>query len=421
MTPTLIKREILPNGIRLVTENVPTFHTVTIGVLIERGSKNDPPDKKGLAHFVEHILVRKGKDILGKLDSLGGWFEAYTERECTFYYIRLLDTYLPEGFEILSQLINERQITDEDCEQEKSIVFNEIEIYQEDRSQISQQAIIEKMWSGHPLGTPIIGEAESIKYFTSHDVVEFLRSNYLSINMIISVVGSNISHSTIKKLVINKFKICIAVAEVEANSYIYQQVPIKKIGHLHINKGDNTNFVYYSIGINSLHRTHPERVVLFALSSLLGEGLNSRLFQRLRLKEGYTYDIQSSYQLFSEGGILSISGMSNCKTLSKIIHGVEIELKYLMNETATEDEIVIVKNRLKSNLIFNLENPELRMIRLAKLESWFRRTFYIEEELEMIENISTERIKNLAISLLSNGANLYTIGNNNIRDVSWTM
>lgn len=420
MPSVFAQRQILPNGIRLVTENVYTFRSVTVGVLIERGSKNDPIGKKGLAHFVEHLLVRKAKNALAQLDSFGGWFEAYTERECTFYYVRLLDTFLSEAFTILSKLVNEKKITDDDCEQEKGVVLNEIEMYREDYSQINQQALIEKMWSGHPLSHSIIGDSKSIRRFDSKDIISFIENNYIAPNIIISVVGSKISHSAIGDMVVNKFR--TRNGSGKKSDKVNIKSPIKKRGHYHIDIGDSSNIVYYSIGINSLHRMHPDRVVLFALSSLLAEGLNSRLFQKLRLERGYTYDIQSSYQLFYEGGILTISGMSNNKTLHRVIRDIEMELKYLANRLPSDHEIAIVKNRLKSNLIFNLENPELRMIRLAKLESWFRRTFDIVEELEMIEAVSGKKIWDLVISLLKNGANLCTIGNkNDIKDLSWTL
>jgi len=276
------------------------------------------------------------------------------------------------------------------------------------------------MWEGHALGNPILGDPESIKSFNPYDIIEFLKKNYTPENIIISVVGDKISRSVLRSLVSGKFKALNILVQKDGN----ESIPLraKKIDHIHLNTTKDTNLIYYSIGINSLHRTHPDRVVLFALSSMLGEGLNSRLFRRLRFEGGYTYDIKSSYQLFSEGGILSISGMSNSKTFPDVLKGVEIELKNLVYKAATQEEIEIVRNRLKSNLIFNLENPELRAIRLAKLESWFMRIFSIEEELDMIRDVTAERIKDLAVRLLSNGASLCTAGDsNNIGNINLTI
>ena len=177
MTPHLPGGRSFLMASELVTESSPAFRSITVGVLVETGSKDDPPARKGPAHFVEHILVRKGKDILATLDSLGGWFEAYTERDCTVYYARVIEHYVSTAFDALAQLINERHITEEDCAQEKGVVLSEIEMYQEDYSQISQQALIESMWSGHPLGSPIIGRAHLIGSVEPPDVVKFLANN----------------------------------------------------------------------------------------------------------------------------------------------------------------------------------------------------------------------------------------------------
>ncbi len=410
-TGSAAHRIVLPSGIRLLVEDIPFLYSAVVGVAVETGSCDDPISKEGLAHFVEHLLVRKAADLLRRLDLIGGWFEAATERECTFFFARVGRGFVEEAFQILQGILSVRDFDEADCELERNIITSEIDYVTRDYSQVCRQLMLAEMWKDRRLATPILGTVSSVQSIDRDDVSGFLDRQYRPENVLVSVVIRDRSPEEIAVLADRYFGGRFGKARAGKVACSGGEATLERELTYHHHDADaDSGRVHFTLAVEALHRAHPERVTLFGLSSLLGEGSNSRLFLKIRREEGLVYDMTTSYQLFSQDGVFTISGCTSEASFPALALSLRHEIGQLINEPAGEEEIQMVQNRLRSNLMFNLENPELRMIRLAKLESWLGRLFDVEEELEMIAAVTADGIHDLAERLLGNGMNVVTLG-----------
>src|SRR5512138_2818485 len=205
----MIVREVLGNGLRLLTESMPHVRSISVGVWLTRGSRHEPEDRSGIAHFVEHMLfkgtaTRSAEDIAQEIDSIGGQLDAFTAKEYASYYIKVLDEHLPRALEVLSDIVLHPAFDADDIEREKKVILEEIKMVEDTPDDLVHELFTQHFWEGHPLGRPILGSKETVESFTSEVIMRYFRGAYVAKNMIISAAG-NLEHARLRELVESAF------------------------------------------------------------------------------------------------------------------------------------------------------------------------------------------------------------------------
>ncbi len=398
MTAPMIVRDVLQSGLRLLTESMPQVRSVTIGVWLTRGSRHEPPELGGIAHFVEHMLfkgtaTRSAEDIAQAIDSIGGQLDAFTAKEYASYYIKVLDEHLPLAIDILSDVVRHPALRDADIEREKKVIVEEIKMVEDTPDDLVHEVFTESFWEGHPLARPILGRKESVEALTQPQLREYFSGAYTADNFIISAVG-NIEHARVRELVDRAFGglPVSGRAVVEEAPIVVPQVIVreKDIEQCHL-----------CLGVGGYPQNHDDRYVSYVLNTLLGGSMSSRLFQNVREKRGLAYAVFSGLSAYRDAGAFTVyAGCAN-ETLGEVIDLIVKELRQIKQEPVPGAELQRAKDHLKGSLMLSLENTASRMSHLARQEMYFDRQFGLDETLAGIERVSSEDLVRVAQDLFS--------------------
>lgn len=398
MTAPMIVRDVLQSGLRLLTESMPQVRSVTIGVWLTRGSRHEPPEHGGIAHFVEHMLfkgtaTRSAEDIAQAIDSIGGQLDAFTAKEYASYYIKVLDEHLPLAIDILSDVVRHPALRDADIEREKKVIVEEIKMVEDTPDDLVHEVFTQSFWEGHPLARPILGRKESVEALTQPQLREYFSGAYTAGNFIISAVG-NIEHARVRELVDRAFEglPVSGSAVVEEAPIVVPQVIVreKDIEQCHL-----------CLGVGGYPQNHDDRYVSYVLNTLLGGSMSSRLFQNVREKRGLAYAVFSGLSAYRDAGAFTVyAGCAN-ETLGEVIDLIVKELRQVKQEPVPAAELQRAKDHLKGSLMLSLENTASRMSHLARQEMYFDRQFGLDETLAGIERVSSEDLVRVAQDLFS--------------------
>jgi predicted Zn-dependent peptidase len=401
----MIVREVLDNGLRLVTERMDNVRSATVGVWLTRGSRDESLDDGGIAHFIEHMLfkgtlTRSAEDIAQAIDSLGGHLDAFTAKEYASYYIKVLDEHLAIAWDILSDIVLNPAFRPEDIEREKKVILEEIKMVEDTPDDLVHELFTQSLWEGHPLGRPILGTPESVSAFDQERLFKFFRSTYTAPNLVIAAVG-NVEHSHIRDLVGERFGSLKAGpgAPAESPPAVVPQVLVrsKELEQSHV-----------CIGSSSYPQSHADRYVSYVLNTVLGGSMSSRLFQNVREKRGLAYAVFSSLAAYRDAGTMTIyAGCAN-EAVEELIDVVVDEVRG-MRDDLPEVELRRAKDHLKGSLMLSLESTSSRMSNLARQEIYFDRQFSLDETLEGIERVTAADVRRVACDMFSNGSLAATV------------
>ena len=406
MTQPLIVRDVLPNGLRLLTERMPHVRSVSIGVWLTRGSRHEPQEQSGIAHFVEHMLfkgtaTRSAEDIAQTIDSIGGQMDAFTAKEYASYYIKVLDEHLPLAVDVLADIVRRPAFTQEDIEREKKVVLEEIKMVEDTPDDLVHELFTENFWVDHPLGRPILGTRETVEALTQAALRRYFESAYTAPNMIVAAVG-NVEHAQVRALVDKAFGTVSSEAE-ELSSMPPRVEPRIIIRNKELEQS------HVCLGTSSYQQDHADRYSSYVLNTVLGGSMSSRLFQNVREKRGLAYAVFSGLSAYRDAGSMTIyAGCSN-HAIGELIDVVVVELKRLKDELLPQSELRRAKDHLKGSLMLNLESTSSRMSHLARQEIYFDRQFGLDETLEWVERVSLEDVRRVARDLLKDGALAATV------------
>jgi predicted Zn-dependent peptidase len=393
VTDSRIRRETLANGLRLVTEAMPHVRSVSIGVWLTRGSRHEPAERAGIAHFVEHMLFkgtqnRSAEDIAQQVDSIGGQLDAFTSKEYAGYYIKVLDEHLPLATDILSDLVSRPVFSAEDIEREKKVVLEEIKMVEDTPDDLVHELFAEAYWNGHPLGRPILGTPDSVSGLDQSTLRRYFDDAYVAANFIVVAVG-NLNHDAVRTLIEKAFSdvpgsgSAIPVAPPVVSPVV--QIREKDLEQSHV-----------CLGTVGLPQNHPDRYAAYALNTVLGGSMSSRLFQNVREKRGLAYAVFSSMSAYQDAGSLSIyAGCAN-EVVSELVDVVVAELRRAKHEPLGDDELRRAKDHLKGSLMLNLESTSSRMSHHARQEIYRDRADSLDEMLAAIERVSIADMQRLA-------------------------
>jgi predicted Zn-dependent peptidase len=403
---TPIVRDVLGNGLRILTERMTQVRSVSIGVWLTRGSRHETAERGGIAHFVEHMLfkgtaTRTAEDIAQAIDSIGGQLDAFTAKEYASYYIKVLDEHLPLAMDILADIVRNPAFAPDDIEREKKVVVEEIKMVEDTPDDLVHEIFTQGFWENHPLGRPILGTKETVESFTTDLLRDYFRSVYTANNLIVSAVG-NLEHARVRDLVHEKMGSLTEPGEV-----VRDQAPrvVPKI----LVRSKELEQSHLCLGVGSYPQNHGDRYSSYVLNTLLGGSMSSRLFQNVREKRGLAYAVFSGLSAYRDAGSFTIyAGCSN-EAVGEVIDLVVEELRGVKNAPVPDAELQRSKDHLKGSLMLSLENTASRMSHLARQEIYFDRQFGLDETLLGIERVTADDVQRVATDLFRNGSLSATI------------
>src|SRR4030066_2541844 len=392
MRDTPFRKEQLDNGIRVVAESIPSVKSVSLGIWVRVGSRDEEAKDAGISHFTEHMFFkgtahRSAHDISLEMDSLGGELNAFTTRETTTFYVKVLDEHIAKGIEIISDLFLHSSMGRKEMEKEKQVVLEKLKMVEDDPEDYIHDMHARLVWDGNPLARPIVGSAKTIQGLNRNSMIDFIGLHYHPANIVISVAG-NFEFSNLLKLLNKSFgKLRRKVTDNKRTN------PELKNGIVVKNK--SIEQVHLCLGTLGLSQNDKKRYALYALNAILGSSMSSRLFQEVREKRGLVYSIYSYFSSFTDSGVLNIYAGTSKESLPVVLELILKEIKKIRRNGISRKEMIRVKNQMKGNLMLGLESTSNRMSRLARDEMYLSRYFSPEEIIDEIEKITPSQIRDL--------------------------
>ncbi len=384
----------LPNGIKVITETMQQVRSVSVGVWISSGSRRETPEQNGISHFIEHMLFkgtinRSAEAIARSVDSIGGNLDAFTAKEMVCFNTKVLDDHLPIAMDVLSDLVLNPAFREEDIEKEKGVILEEIKMDADSPDYLVHEIFSSNFWKDHALGKPILGTRETVKKFNQSMIRDYYRGVYTPSNLLITAAG-NLTHDGLVTLARDRFE-SLSIAEPEPP-------PIAPSTHAKVSLKSKKDLeqVHVCLGVPSYPIPHKDRFACYALNTMLGGGMSSRLFQNIRERQGLAYAVFSELNPYSDTGCLSVYAGTSLESARQVIELILKEFADLKQNLAPAEEVRRAKDHLKGSLMLSLESTSSRMSNLARQEMHFQRFFTLDELAESIENVTAEDIQRVA-------------------------
>mgnify|MGYP001626192721 CR=1 FL=1 len=388
----------LPNQLRVAYQLVPWSHTVSVGIWIGAGTKDEERGEEGIAHFLEHVLFKgtkrkTGRQIAKLIDALGGNIDAFTEKELTCFYLRVLPEHLPQGLSLLRELLCEPLLRPKDIEVEKSIILAEIQNLEDTPEELVGETFFEALWDGHPLSRPILGTKESVQKFRRSHLLRFLHRHYVPENIVVAGAGA-----TEPKKFVNLVSEYFGNWQNRPNSHQKEDLPPSPYPSLRFIKRQTEHF-YFTFGVHGFPITDPTHYPASVVDIIVGGGASSRLFMEVREKRGLAYAIGSLSAAFKKAGFFAIGGSCSPSDAEKVVRVVARELKRLCQKGVSKEELERAKTQLKLSIIMAQESVTGLMMRLGRQIHYFGKPIPVEEIIKGIDKVTVDDVVNIARKL----------------------
>jgi predicted Zn-dependent peptidase len=395
---TTFRKAVLPNGVRLVAERMPTVKSVTIGIWVNVGSRDEDSPEAGLSHFIEHMFfkgtrTRTATDISREIDALGGEMNAFTTRESTAFYVKVLDQQLRPAVALLADVFHHSRFESKEVEKEKQVVLEELRMVQDDPEDLVQDLHAQQAFGQHPLGRPILGDAGIIRSLRREQLLTYLARHYHPLQTVIAVAG-NFQFREVLPLMEQFF----GSFERSGSPRLNRWPPEVKGGLLIRQKP--LEQAHLCLGMRGLALTHKDRYVAHVLSAVLGGSVSSRLFQEIREKRGLAYSIYSYLSSFSDAGMLTIYAATRPREAARVAGLIRREVRRLCSTAVARKELERAKNQMKGSLMLGLESSHSVMSKLAKDELFHGRRTTSDEMIAEIDRVSVDQVLRLSRELL---------------------
>ncbi|NLM04752.1 MAG: insulinase family protein [Clostridiales bacterium] len=395
----MYKRYTLDNGLRIVTEYIPFVKSMSIGIWIEAGSKNETFENNGISHFIEHMMFKgthnkSAKEIAETIDFIGGQINAFTSKECTCFYTKVLDNHYELAIDLLSDMIFNSKFHPEDIEKEKGVICEEINMYEDSPEDLAYDLLYQSIFKTNSLGLPILGSIETVNKINREKIFEYMKEYYVPNNTVISVVG-NFNDEDLLEVIKSRFsnweKSDLPINENRKPEYNFQ----------HITKVKDIEQIHLLLGLKGISLDQDHRYPLIVLNNILGGSMSSRLFQNIREDKGLVYSIYSHASIYKEAGILSIYAGMNPEDLDRVGSLIYEELKDLKTKDLTESELNKSKEQIKGNYILSLESTSSRMNAIGKMELLLNTVYSPEEIIKKIDQVNINDIKEVIEEIIN--------------------
>jgi len=389
-----IRRQKLPNGLTVITEQMQHIRSASIGIWLQTGSRDEDAEWNGISHFIEHMVFkgtkhRSAEEIARQVDSIGGNMDAFTAKECICFNVKVLDEHVPTALDILSDLVLNPVFDATDIARERGVIMEEIKIDEDNPDYLVHEIFTQNFWKDHPLGKPILGTKETVKRFERDAVLDAYAHRFAPGNIIVSAAG-NLDHDQFVELVKGQFE------HMRPMSNGFHSSAPKTFSRIILRNKKALEQVQLCIGVPAHHIAHEKRHAGYILNTLLGGGMSSRLFQNIRERQGLAYSIYSDLNPYRDTGCLAVYAGTSLASAAKVVQSVVEEFRKLKSDSVPEEELRRAKAQLKGSLMLSLESSTSRMSNLARQEMYFDRFYDLDELIERIEAVTVEDLSGLA-------------------------
>ncbi|MCX8116368.1 MAG: insulinase family protein [Desulfobacterota bacterium] len=387
------RKTVLGNGVRVITEEIPYLQSVSIGLWVTTGSRDEEPHENGISHFIEHLLFkgterRTAQDIARAIDSVGGTLNAFTGREYTCYYAKVLDKNLPLAMDLLSDIFLHSLMDEKEIEKERMVILQEIKMVEDTPDDYVHDLFNRTCWGDHPLGFPICGTVERVQSFSRRQILDFFHTHYQPDRIILCAAG-NLQHERVVDLAESTF------GQISKTGQTRQREKPLSISTTHLLRRDLEQ-VHFCLGTHGLHYNHSLRFASYVLNTILGGGMSSRLFQEIRENRGLAYSVYSYLPTYIDTGLVVVYAGTDQQSFEEVYRLILEEFNRLKSEPFKNGELEIAKEQLKGNLLLSLESSDNLMTRLAKNEIYFESYQTIGSILKGIDEVDEEMVRGLA-------------------------
>ena len=360
----MYKCQTLKNGLTIIGEEIPYLKSISLGVWVKAGSIMETKENSGVSHFIEHMLFkgttnRTSKELAREIDNLGGVINAFTSKECTCFYVKLLDEHINIGIDVLSDMILNSRFDERDIKKEKSVILEELKMYEDSPDDLVYDLLLENIYKDHSLGMNILGDRQSLKNLKRESILDYYNEYYVPNNSIISICG-NFKFEEIVKQIEEKFKtwqpksVDTTTTKPNFNPCI-------------VKKNKDIEQVNLAINLDAIPMTNNREVyALSVVNNVFGGSISSRLFQKIREEKGLAYSIYSSQTLYEDCGELGIFASTSTENIQEVYKSILEEIELIRNEYISPQEIHESKEQLKGSYMLDLESTSSRMMSNGK-------------------------------------------------------
>ncbi len=402
-----IRADTLDNGMQVVTESMPDSHSVTIGFWVDAGSRDETPEEAGASHFLEHLLfkgteTRSAHSIAEDIEAVGGDMNAFTTKEYTAFYTRLIDEDLELGLDILSDIMWAPAFRPDEIDAERQVILEEINMHEDEPSDLVHELLHEALYPGHPLGKEVLGERSTITAMTRDQIDGYFTTRYRPPSIVVAATG-NLDHDEVVAGIDRRFAGRPGSAPARVLSPLQPARPL-------IVQHRTTEQAHLVVGMRALDRGDDDRFALSVLNQILGGGMSSRLFQEIREKRGLVYSVFSYRAAYQESGALAIYAGTAPSRAQEVLGLIDDELDRLATEPVSDRELAVAKGHIKGSLALSLEDSGGRMNRVGRSQLIHGTVMSFDELVARTEAVTHEDLRRVADRVLGAERVLAVVG-----------
>ncbi|MDP9143393.1 MAG: insulinase family protein [Actinomycetota bacterium] len=397
----------LPNGIRVITEPMPSLRSIALGCWVDTGTRDELPNERGASHFLEHLLFKGSETLSARevseiFDSIGAESNAFTSKENTCYWTRLLDQDLATGFDVLAEMIQRPAFRQNEIDAERQVVIEEINMNEDDPDDVAFENFTRAVFAGHPLEAPVLGTRESIRGMSRDDIVGYWKRRYGAGSMVVAGAGS-LEHDALVEMVSSRF------GDWSGEPVDHEFGPNSPVSSVSITRRD-TEQAHVVLGGKGLKRADERRWAFEVMNHVVGSGMSSRLFREVREERGLAYAIYGFRLAYADAGAWGVYVGTTPTQADTALNVIRDELSKVVAEGITPEELERAKGSMRGGLALSLEDPNSRMVRLGRDELSGMPHLSVDERLAKLEAVTLEDVQGIATDLFTGERILGAVG-----------
>lgn len=397
----------LPNGIRVITEPMPSLRSIALGCWVDTGTRDELPNEQGASHFLEHLLFKGSETLSARevseiFDSIGAESNAFTSKENTCYWTRLLDQDLATGFDVLSEMIQRPAFRQNEIDAERQVVIEEINMNEDDPDDVAFENFTRAAFAGHPLEAPVLGTRESIRGMSRDDIAGYWKRRYGAGSMVVAGAGS-LEHEALVEMVSSRF------GDWSGDRVDHEFGPNSPVSTVSITRRD-TEQAHVVLGGKGLNRSDERRWAFEVMNHVVGSGMSSRLFREVREERGLAYAIYGFRLAYADAGAWGVYVGTTPSQADTALNVIRDELSKVVAEGITSEELERAKGSMRGGLALSLEDPNSRMVRLGRDELSGMPHLSVGERLAKLEAVTLEDVQGIATDLFTGERMLGAVG-----------
>jgi predicted Zn-dependent peptidase len=408
----MFAKTVLDNGIRIVSHEMPEHRSASLGIWVENGSRHESRQQNGISHFIEHLLFkgterRSAAQIAEEMDAVGGVLNAFTSKEHTCYYAKVLDENLPMAIDLLSDIFLHSTFDATEIERERSVILQEISQAEDTPDDYVHDLFSLDFFKDHPIGRPICGRADTVSAFQRDDFLGFFKSRYRPGRVVVAGAGNLRHEGLVQEMAARLGSVSRGSSDGSGAALEGEGAPQMCAGVFPHAK--SLEQVHLCLGMAGIHQSHPKRYASYVLNTMLGGGMSSRLFQEIREKRGKAYSVYSFSSMYKDAGYFGVYAGTGDESVAEVLELILKELKKLAAGELKDEELRRTQGQLVGSMILGLESTDSWMSHIARNEIYFGKTITTEEICRNIRSVTRDDVVDLARALFRSEAMALTL------------